>query len=239
MGRVIKHEACPECRKRGQDRSGDNLARYDDGGAYCFSCGYWEPRRGYARKEARPRPKEFVLEDRVFGEHRRKLLQKGLTPEEIAQYYCYHKRFNAPVFVHFFPDYVEVKTFRDPKVIGIGDKPFKPLQREVHHLNIETVSVLVEDAISAIHVNRHREQEAFSLEVIPLFGSSLGSTEYLRTNVAVWLDPDKYDQAVKIVTKLNSLAFNAFPVYSAKDPKDLEHSEIDLIVSGFVNSVVF
>lgn len=38
-----KHEACPKCRVRGADTRGDNLARYPDGHAYCFSCGHYEP----------------------------------------------------------------------------------------------------------------------------------------------------------------------------------------------------
>lgn len=237
MGRVIAHEACPQCRKLGKDRSGDNLARYDDGGAYCFSCGYWEPKKGLTKKQDKPLTERFSSDSPVRGEHRRKLLQKGLTPDEIAWCYRHSAQFNAPVFTLFYPDYLEVKTFRDPKVIGIGDKPFKPLLKR--RFGQEAISVLVEDAISAIIVERYRNQPSYVLEVIPLFGSHLGNTQHLQKNVAVWLDPDKYDAAVNISTKLNSLGFNAFPVYSAKDPKDLEHSEIDLIVSGFVKSVVF
>ena len=37
---VSHKEACPKCQEEGRDRSGDNLAVYDDGGAFCFSCGY-------------------------------------------------------------------------------------------------------------------------------------------------------------------------------------------------------
>jgi len=37
-----KHEACPACRARGADQRGDNLGRYPDGHAWCFSCGYYE-----------------------------------------------------------------------------------------------------------------------------------------------------------------------------------------------------
>ena len=36
--------ACPKCRSKGLDKSGDNLVNYGDGkGAYCFSCGYTKP----------------------------------------------------------------------------------------------------------------------------------------------------------------------------------------------------
>ncbi len=36
----MKKSACPSCRKAGNDKHGDNLATYPDGGAWCFSCGY-------------------------------------------------------------------------------------------------------------------------------------------------------------------------------------------------------
>lgn len=42
MSSAVGKEACPDCQKNGGDNSGDNLARYDDGGAYCFACGYSE-----------------------------------------------------------------------------------------------------------------------------------------------------------------------------------------------------
>ena len=39
---VVGREACPKCRANGNDNSGDNLARYSNGGAYCFACEHWE-----------------------------------------------------------------------------------------------------------------------------------------------------------------------------------------------------
>ena len=39
---VVGREACPKCRANGNDNSGDNLARYSNGGAYCFACEYYE-----------------------------------------------------------------------------------------------------------------------------------------------------------------------------------------------------
>ena len=42
MSDVAGKEPCPKCRENGGDNSGDNLARYTDGGAYCFACGHSE-----------------------------------------------------------------------------------------------------------------------------------------------------------------------------------------------------
>lgn len=37
-GRAIATEPCPECRAIGNDKSGNNLTTFDDGGKYCFAC---------------------------------------------------------------------------------------------------------------------------------------------------------------------------------------------------------
>jgi twinkle protein len=46
MSNVVGKEPCPACREQGNDTNGDNLARYDDGGAYCFACGHSERAEG-------------------------------------------------------------------------------------------------------------------------------------------------------------------------------------------------
>lgn len=40
MSKVLKKEACPNCRSKGRDHSGDNLVVYEGGGAHCFSCNF-------------------------------------------------------------------------------------------------------------------------------------------------------------------------------------------------------
>lgn len=44
------HEPCPQCRREGGDRNGDNLARYSDGHGYCHACGYYETAQGGSRR---------------------------------------------------------------------------------------------------------------------------------------------------------------------------------------------
>jgi twinkle protein len=41
MSNVIGREQCPACAARGQDNSQDNLAVYDDGHKFCFSCRHY------------------------------------------------------------------------------------------------------------------------------------------------------------------------------------------------------
>ena len=43
---VTSRGRCPSCATKGHDRAGDNLANYDDGHSYCFSCGYYSSEKG-------------------------------------------------------------------------------------------------------------------------------------------------------------------------------------------------
>ena len=40
MATAVTHEQCPKCASQGKDRHEDNLGVYQDGSAYCYSCGY-------------------------------------------------------------------------------------------------------------------------------------------------------------------------------------------------------
>jgi twinkle protein len=67
--RVVGKEACPECGSR------DNLARYDDGHAYCFGmgCGYYEPGSGEA-----PTPRRSTLTSDMLRGEPRDLAKRGI-----------------------------------------------------------------------------------------------------------------------------------------------------------------
>jgi twinkle protein len=77
----VQHEPCPECGSK------DNLARYADGGAFCFGCEYREkPDDSYEL------PKDFVpKKDKVFyplyGEYN--ALRKRKISEDTCRYFGY------------------------------------------------------------------------------------------------------------------------------------------------------
>lgn len=75
MGYIIKEVPCPECRKKGNDKSGDNLKLYNDGGAFCFACGYVVKTEGYVppTEEEKEREKERMLKD---------LMEECITAEQ-------------------------------------------------------------------------------------------------------------------------------------------------------------
>lgn len=71
------HESCPKC------GSADNLARYDDGHAYCFGCHYREPPTGGVQKTDKPTTggqKENMDTNFVDGEVRA-LKARGISEE--------------------------------------------------------------------------------------------------------------------------------------------------------------
>ncbi len=69
---VVGREACPKCRANGNDNSGDNLARYSNGGAYCFACEYYERGDGTVSEAPAKKPefKSYRGEIRAL-DHRR------------------------------------------------------------------------------------------------------------------------------------------------------------------------
>lgn len=71
----IAHEPCPECGSR------DNLARYSDGHAHCFGCGYYE--KGDEMQEATPVPQ--LSTEFVQGEVRA-LSKRQLTEETCRKF---------------------------------------------------------------------------------------------------------------------------------------------------------
>jgi twinkle protein len=58
---VVAREPCPSCRSTGGDTAGDNLARYADGGAFCFVCEYREPKGMATKSESKTSTRQSKL----------------------------------------------------------------------------------------------------------------------------------------------------------------------------------
>lgn len=67
MGIAVRHEPCPECRKKNRDKSGDNLAVYTDGSKHCFSCGYTIPSEDYLQS-LDPKRKSRKTQEQIDAE---------------------------------------------------------------------------------------------------------------------------------------------------------------------------
>lgn len=77
--RLIAKEPCPSCGSR------DNLARYDDGHAYCFGmgCGYYEPPDGEPRRMSKS--EEASSFEPVIGEYKA-LTKRGISEETCRKF---------------------------------------------------------------------------------------------------------------------------------------------------------
>lgn len=69
--RVTHKEQCPKCAKQGNDQSRDNLICYEDGGKYCFACGYTGALSEEYKKQKGIIPREIVIKnERTFRRNR-------------------------------------------------------------------------------------------------------------------------------------------------------------------------
>lgn len=212
MGTFLRHEPCPKCGSR------DNLARYADGSAWCFGCGYMEPpshkRAVEAPKRAKEGPVDLTshLPSHMLGE----LLKRGLNESEVSQF-KYSPSMDRIVFVS--EDFMEARAFdgRKPKTISYGSKP-------ILVVGAGTPVVLVEDIFSALRVGR-------VTSAVSLFGSQIpkdwiGRLTKLSKEFTLWLDEDKYSEALKQARMLRTLGLTVNVVRTPEDPKNYTEEEV-------------
>jgi len=83
------HEPCPACQSKGEDRSGDNLARYTDGHGYCHKCGYYEHPDGNSSKTgstAHNHRRSKMAANLIEGGEYRALKKRKLTEETCRKF---------------------------------------------------------------------------------------------------------------------------------------------------------
>ncbi len=207
MSNFVNHEPCPECKSR------DNLARYSDGSAWCFGCGYYESRTGFTIKREEKQHK-YEYSDILPRKNYDWLQSFGLTSNEISLF-KYNKTLNRHCFK--VGDFEDARSLdKSPKSLSFGNKPF-----EVWHKN--NTLVLVEDIVSAILCNRH-------VSAMCLFGSHIPfkplktalDQKYL---VWIWLDSDKLNKALEMALKCVQLDLPVRVIRTDKDPKNLTEEE--------------
>lgn len=250
---ATKHEACPACRTRGADTRGDNLGRYPDGHAWCFSCGYYEPpdvekemfnafRTAPSwRKEEIESNDNFVMFPTDFTRYipipALKWLGKyGITSKDITKHKFGWspslKRLIMPVFdadnrvVMWQGRSLE----KEPKyltrgpVSGICHLITSPDWTHGKAAVTGTLEViLTEGLLDAIKVAR-------LVPAVPLWGSN-ASLELLRKLakqfelMGVWLDPDKTPQAVRTALRASQFV-PSYVITSTEDPKVYSEDQI-------------
>lgn len=233
-----RFEQCPKCADKGKDRSGDNLSLYSDGGAYCFSCGYYQPPKFQlkfltpidkvqnAEKEVLPR--DFTRE--IPAEGWKWLLQYGLPYSYWKPYTGYSPAHNRLILTFGSPI-----RFSQGRALTVGDSKWR-FYGDGHNY-VETLGkqlskevVLVEDLISA-----HKVAQVTSC--IPLFGTNIHDTvvkelRILKRPVALWLDDDQYVYLPRKINRLKTLLDLPIRyIRTTKDPKSYSNNEIKEILT--------
>ena len=220
---------CPACAERGADKSGDNLAVYDDGHSYCFSCGYStggslssklgeRPRRVLNVPEL-PDDLDTVIKDpgkswlakyldfpiKVLWSDSKQSLYFPLTDLSYARRYCGTDK-NVPKWINY----------------GIT----KDTMIEMGKIPSDTV-VLVEDPISGYKVGHTN-----TFAVMPIFGSHIDLQRLARlkqvgyTKIIIWLDWDKRDYVLKPSALAQAIGLKVNVIRTELDPKELDYDTI-------------
>lgn len=237
MARFVGYDPCPNCRKRGADRAGDNLAMYNDGSGHCFSCGYHlHPKfqlKFFNTEVLDDSPKAVLPRDftrEVPAEGWKWLLQYGLS-------YSYWKPFTgySPKENRLILTVGEPIRFSQGRALSVGDRKWKNYGDghsfvETYGKELSGPVVLVEDLISAHKVAQISPS-------IPLFGTTIydniiNDLRALNKPVKLWLDADQYQLLPKKINRLQT--FLSHPVeyiYTSLDPKEYSMSDIKNILT--------
>ena len=245
MTHCLYHTACPECRRNGNDRSGDNLAVYSDGSSYCFNCGYRETGSGSHRfKSPEPKLRKTIAlpSDSVSELPKRGLeylKRYGITDLDIQNNFIMWSEYKQRLIFPYFDEtgligwqgrYLGEKSLDkfNPKWYTQGD--FNVIFHRIGNVNSDTL-VLTEDVISAIKVAHNTEVCA-----CPIFGSHISTRKFLLYKkfygkLIIWLDKDKEKEAMSFSHQANNLGLSSRTVITDKDPKEISDEEIKLLTN--------
>lgn len=231
-GVFTHHEPCYVC------GSSDANAQYSDGSSHCFSCGYHKSSNvsGYvlaaAKKEDSDGDPVLKLPDDIGYEYSQECLewvdQYSLRATDlIRNTVMWSARRNQLIYVYPYMDKpgigcIQARNFTPgtTKYYNQGDvNQVLPVYQYTKELPSKRL-VLVEDAISAIKVCG-----VTWVDAMPLLGSHLPLHKIAKlkkleySTVTVWLDHDKYREALNIAEKLRYIGIDASVVTSDLDPK--------------------
>jgi Zn ribbon nucleic-acid-binding protein len=219
---MIKTSQCPQCEKRGKDKSRDNLVEYPDG-FHCFSCGYHKHKHRLTRSNEFSEPKVcngITLHKKLPTSALKWLLQYELTLDEMEGFRYADKMVkkgqevdcNLLVLTNS-NDYWLARNLDNDGVryLSSGNKPF------LKYGNNNDVVIFVEDIISAVKLGR-------VVTAVPMLGARVlrewwkNVTPYDR--VIIWGDKDKAIDNVKLARRASEILGRKVEyIITDKDPK--------------------
>lgn len=246
MARFIHYEPCPKCVEKGRDGRGDNLARYDDGGAHCFSCGYHIfPKHYIPHSKERERvneqvlPADFTREVPQFA--LQWLLQWGLPLSYWKPFIGWSEKHSRLVFTvgdgpsfsqgRYIPSPLAVAPDRQHRKWRVWGECHKAPHILGNYQEAERV-VLVEDIISGHKVGM-AGFPTIALFGTKIFDACIPALRHIALPVVVWLDKDQEHTMPK---KCNWLSVvTGLPVnyqVTHADPKALSLQNVKEIING-------
>lgn len=254
------HTACPKCRAKGLDRSGDNLAVYNDGHQWCYRCGYHVPapvtiettkekvnnvlgisqlESSISTKNCSHLPSDISSVLSTIAQEW--LIQYDLTLSEMRRFWWSESKQQLiyPVFdLEGNLEFWQARNFAPElktKYFTSGN-----VEDNLHILGEGNVLILVEDIVSSIKVARQYKS-------LPLFGSFINKQNLIRlrdyvlddiAELGIWLDPDKFQDATRLCKKAQELGIRAFTILSRQDPKYYTNNQIQDIIEHWRNTVI-
>ena len=244
---TISKERCPACAKQGNDTRGDNLAVYNDGHKYCFSCGY----RLWSKAKARPQaatkqhqmPPDFQIPWDVSPDiplepmnwltvdckfKMKDIIQNKILWSESQKWLVFPIEYEGATIGFQARNFNKAKKYKWFTKFKKKDivKFYAPIRTDEFG---EKTCVLVEDILSAIRVGN-------IVPTVPLFGSLISDALLLKLkqrgykHIKLWLDHDKKLAALKYAQRARELGLSANVIISIADPKTYNNMEISHIV---------
>lgn len=254
MARVVRNEACPQCRSRGLDSRGDNLVCYSDDSRHCFACGFhvhrstsnfWANGGTFVNEAIHPSVKKILPHDftrDIPNSALKWLLQYGLPWSYWKETIGYSPSEERLVFLVGTPTqfsigrYVQSNLALPSGESSSVDKARMPRKWYVWgdcHKHCEALGsgetiCLVEDLISA-----HKIATSVPAVAVPLFGVNVHPPVlyYIRQAgkpVVLWLDKDQQGSIMKKANQVSVLT--GVPVRCVttdQDPKCLTKEQIN------------
>jgi hypothetical protein len=226
MGTFVRHEPCPACGSR------NNLARYDDGSAWCFGCHYKERRTQavFNQKETKSVTSSDDLCNDFPGHVVEWLARYDVSVAEALKHgWKYSPRFDQLVFnfcdeegnvlvsqARNFRAGAKTKYFNQGSPADVLPIFFGPTGGRS--------LVIVEDAVSAAKIARQ-------CDAMPCLGSYLPAKKLARLRpfyefLVIWLDADKLREAREMAYMAKWIGFSTKVVHTELDPKEYSNDEI-------------
>ena len=257
--RLVNKERCPACAKKGKDRSEDNLGRYEDGHAWCYSCGYREGsnveellRKAVERRDdiaqVAAKVKSPLINSKIT-------LPSDSTKTIDSQALCWLDKYGI-IRDEIIDNEIQWSPFNKWLIFpirGTGDVLLGYQARNFHqndqrkwftqgdlgavthilgeekHIDSSDV-VLVEDLVSAIRVARYAK-------AMPLFGAyinvlRLERLRHITNSAIIWLDANKFVESIAYANRCQMIGMKARAVFTEVDPKDCTDKRIQEVIRG-------